>query len=252
MRKENCRVSRWRRRSVAAAIVALTLSGVAGCQSDQAPQARADTWDAALADAAIVDTRLVAPPLTPITQARPRLVTWKKITGGTEISAGTVTMERPMWSTVDGELHEFCRKFGGEGHTDPSELRKRIERLLGLREGDGEGRSIIVFEIDAQDVIRPCPDPAITTTSCPTTFDDKALRAKLAENPLIAQLLLTHILASYVREEGYPFTRRGYTYDWDRAARPDHFGLSEYLTLPNARIEVTSVFKSLGDYCAAP
>jgi len=134
---------------------------------------------------------------------------------------------------------------------DPVALRRRVERLLGMREGDGDGRVIVEFKTDAANVFRPCPDPAIDTPSCPAAFDVETLGALLDRDPVAERILLRQLLMSYVQQNGYPFTRRGYTYDWDPSAGVNHHvGLSEYVTRPGSGVEVLSV-SSLEAYCAA-
>ena len=215
------------------------------CQAPEPPPSPA--WRSVLGDAAIADPSLPLPPLTPITGARTTLVSWKR--ASSTPGAGQAAFPWPTWTTVAGELKAFCRRYAAETHADPAALRQRVERLLGMREGDGVGRVIVEFSVDTANVFRPCPDPQIGTTSCPVVYDIKELSAALDRDPAAARLLLQQILTSYVGKDGYPFTRGGYTYDWDPSAAPaHHVGLSEYVVKGAAPVEILSV-SPIEDYC---
>ncbi len=239
------------RRLVFLALLASTAI-LAGCQSrDPSANPTDAEWRTILGDAAIIDGAQPVPPLTPLLQSRPRLVTWKKKTAADEFKAGAASFPRAVWATVDGELQAFCRRYVRETKPDSVALRRRIEKLLGLRNGDGEDRVIVTVEVAAADIYRPCLDPTVTTTACIAPKDDAEMRRLITNNPEAVQLLLSQMIGSYVTHTGYPFTRRGYTYDWDRTARADHFGLSEYEIRPNAEIEIVAGPKTLDEYCAA-
>jgi hypothetical protein len=235
------------RRTAATLSAAVALLVLAGCQTP--PPAPSSSWRGILGDAAIADPSLPLPPLKPITEPRPTLVSWKRASSAPVV--GPASFAWPAWVTVAGELRAFCQHYVAEAHPDSLTLRRRIERLLGMREGDGDGRVIVEFTIDSGSVFRPCPDPAIDTTSCPVEYDVKGLNALLDRDPVAERLLLQQLLMSYVGQNGYPFTRRGYTYDWDAsAATTHHIGLSEYVTKPGASVEILSI-ATLEQYCAA-
>jgi len=220
------------------------------CQEIGTAPPTVDEWKEVVGAAAIADLDQPLPVLTPIVGPRARLVTWKR--SSAPITVGSARFAWPVWATVDGELRAFCHRFVNDTHPDSTALRRRIEHLLGMRDGDGDGRVIVEFSLDSREVFRPCPDPAIDTVSCPVSFDPKGLDALLDRDPIAARLLLRQLLLSYVGPKGYPFTRRGYTYDWDVAAAPaHHVGLSEYVTSPNSSVEIISVTPSLDQYCSA-
>jgi hypothetical protein len=82
-------------------------------------------------------------------------------------------------------------------------------------------------------------------------YDVKNLNALLDRDPVATRLLLQQILMSYVAKDGYPFTRGGYTYDWDPSAEvTHHVGLSEYVVKAPVAVEILSV-SPVEEYCAA-
>lgn len=238
----------YRRYSVRSALCLTALGALLSVAACGAPEASQPSWRAVLDDAAIADPAQSLPALTPIAGPRAALVSWKRADSVTGV--GATTFARPTWATVAGELKDFCRRYVAENRPDAAILRRRIERLLGLREGDGNGRVVVEFTVETSNVLRPCPDPAVDTTSCPVTYDAGSLNSLLDRDPTAARLLLQQMLTSYVAEGGYPFTRRGYTYDWDPAASGvRHVGLSEYVTRPSSPVEIVSI-TPIEDYCA--
>lgn len=232
---------------LAAAAALLTL---AACQQTPASPP-VPTWTEVLRSAAVADATLPLPTLTPITGPRATLVSWKRA-GAVPAGGGTTSFALPTWVTVAGELKAFCRRYAEQPRRDPADLRRRVERLLGMRDGDGEGRVIVEFSVASSNVFRPCPDPSIDTTSCPVVYDFKQLNAQLDRDPVATRLLLQQILMSYVGQGGYPFTRGGYSYDWDpEAAGRNHVGLSEYVVKPASEVEILSI-STIDDYCTSP
>jgi hypothetical protein len=231
----------------AGGVVILLALGLAGCKSADRD---ASDWDRVLADAAISDRNQPSPSLTPIDGPVAHLVTWRR-PGSFGASMGPTSIPRPIWATVEGDLWRFCSQFVASTHPDSVTLRRRVERLLGLQDGDGEGRVLVQFSVPAHDVFRPCPDPSVTATHCDASYDPSKLARLIEDNREASQILLMQMLGSYARQGGYPFTRRGYTYDWDTSAGPYHVGLSEYVTRIGAPIEIERT-SSLEDYCVSP
>ncbi len=219
-----------------------------GCVTDGQPKPKSE-WINVVIQSAVPDPKSVVPPLTPILSDRVHLVTWKK-PAEEMVPTGTCTFKRPVWATVSGELRNFCRQFVMTDHPTREALQSRLEQLLGLRPGDGAGREIIEFDIDSAQVFRPCPDPSIDTVACQVEFDEKSMKTALDKDSVATRFLLEQMLVSYVQPEGYPFTRRGFTFDWAPSATASHqFGLSEYVTRPNAAVVILTVTPLLEDYC---
>ena len=173
-------------------------------------------WNGAILAAAVPDRTQPVPALTPIRTPKVRLVTWKRA-GSEAPSPGAHHFGRPVWATVDGELQAFCHLYVAETHASGDALRARVEKLLGLPDGDEAGRVVVTFSVDAAQVFRPCPDPAIDTTTCPVTLEENAMKSALDKDPAAARFLLEHMLASYVQRDGYPFV--AFSFKWDSGPR---------------------------------
>lgn len=201
--------------------------------------------------AAVVGGSEPTRPLTPLLAARVRLVTWNAPSGDMSAGASHV-FPYPIWATVDGELRNFCTRYSATRHPAPADLQLRLEQLLGLHPGDGTGRALITIEVDRTQVMRPCPDPAVDTTACRAVFDRQSLAQALDRDPEATRFLLDQMLLSYQRS-GYPFTRRGYTYDWSHEADAGgHFGLSEYVRKAKTQATIVAAPQTPEAYCTAP
>lgn len=202
-----------------------------------------------LPQAAVVDDQPPARPLTPLLTEKVRMVSWNAANADMKPGAA-YTFPYPVWLTVDGEVKDFCRGYVAGHHATAADVQARLEQLLGLRPGDGAGRSLITFEVARAQVFRPCPDPAVDTTQCRAVFDRKSLGAALDKDAAATRFLLEQMLFSYVEPNGYPFTRRGYTYDWSpEAAKDGHFGLSEYVTRAATTVTIVGEPQTPAAYC---
>ena len=236
----------WRQRRGGRGLLAMAALLLAGCATVPAATLR-DPYG--VEDAAVIDPAIPTRPLTPLLSDRVRLVTWNAPSADMGAGASHV-FPYPIWGTVDGELRKFCQDYSAAQRPSPDDLQRRLEQLLGLHPGDGAGRSLITFEIDRASVIRPCPDPAVDTTACRTNFDRRSLTAALDRDPFAARFLLEQMLLSYNLPDGYPFTRRGFTYDWSpEAATTNHVGLSEYVTRSAASVTIVATPQTPAEYC---
>ncbi len=83
--------------------------------------------------------------------------------------------------------------------------------------------------VSVEDIIRPAYQPAPTKPLTARDSDGSALGA-------YQDWFNSNRLSSYFSSRGqYPRTRPGYTYNW---GAEDEYGLTEFLVLPNATIEV--------------
>jgi hypothetical protein len=235
-------------RGVALGLRAAAALLLAGCATEPVPSGQ-DPYG--VQKAAVVEADTPMRPLTPLLGDRVRLVTWNKPSDDMQPGASH-SFPFPIWTTVDGELKAFCRRYSAAQQPSAEALQLRLEQLLGLHPGDGAGRSIITIEVDRAEVMRPCPDPAVDTTSCRAVFDRAGLAQALDRDPAATRFLIEQMLLSY-KAEGYPFTRRGFTWDWSPAAEPEgHFGLSEYVTKSKTVATIVEAPQTPAAYCGAP
>ena len=136
-----------------------------------------------------------------------------------------------LWVTTAPEVRAFVlRASYGPGLTAQT-LAERLGQYLGLRPGDGEGRTFVEFWVHPDDLMRPCLDPDPTDTQCevwlPATLADAPPEFRAAVGPT------------------YPFTGLGYTYDWGNPQT--EVGASEFVVKAGAIVEIAHI-SSTEDY----
>ena len=145
---------------------------------------------------------------------------------------------RDVFVTVVPELHEWCQANGPFMDTT-----ERIEQLVGFNSGRGEGRQFVELWADPQDLFRPSPDPEISDGEAELDFPWSGRFVSVSEEHV--QWFREFKSMSY-QENGLPWTRLGYTYDW---GNPDSdIGLSEFVIRKGAKIEAYSITPT-EEYC---
>jgi hypothetical protein len=204
----------------------------------------------AVKDAATAELQEISKNLTPIVETNANLVwegepgnrrvlvlTWTSWNGYDDKVGQAITTTRDTWVTVAPELKNFCTNY----NSDQPNLTLRLEQLLGLPPNNGKTRFVEMW-VAPQDLFRPSPDPEITDQEAGLTFPQSRFLTISEEyvtwfNDLSCQ--------SY-GENGYPWTRLGYTYDWGNPN--SEVGLSEFVINTGATLEVDAV-TSTEDYC---
>ena len=230
--------------------VGLLAAGCATTTPD--PGALAARYRAAVADAETAEPDEIDVDLLAVTAAstgllwegepgrsRVRVVTWTSWDGYDPHVGSRTELSREVWVTLVPELRRFCSALGLRS---PDRRTLRLEQLLGLPPGDGKDRFVELW-VEPGDLFRPCPDPEINDHECglspprsaytPTT--DPAYREWFDD-----------LRATSYSEDGYPWTRLGYTYDW--GSRKSEVGLSELVIRGGATVGVVSVTPTQG-YC---
>ncbi|GBC59785.1 hypothetical protein DENIS_0726 [Desulfonema ishimotonii] len=199
-------------------------------------------YRSAVADARVAEADEIYGELTAIThdntdliwddgKKRVLVVTWTSWAGYDDKIGQQMEMSRETWVTVVPELKDFC------GKPETSEIPLRLEQLLGLPPGNGKNRFAELW-VSPHDLFRPSPDPEITDRESELSFPPGA---GYEHKKWISDLANR----SY-DENGYPWTRLGYTYDWGNPA--DEVGLSEFVIRKGAFVEVRSVSENAA-YC---
>lgn len=224
---------------------ALLLAPLLACTAEADPPDLAALYRDAVADAAIAEANEIVDDLVAIRPDNPSLlrdeagrvllVTWTNYSGYDDLVGQPTKLGVEVWTTVAPQLQEFCRA----AEPRDAALELRMEQLLGLPAGTGKDRLVELW-VPAEAVFRPSPDPEI---------DDSV--AALDYPPGTAQSHIDWIealkAASY-GEDGYPWTRLGYTYDW--SGEGSEVGLSEFVIAAGSEVIVNGVF-SVAEYCAA-
>ncbi len=131
------------------------------------------------------------------------------------------------WVTVVPELQTFFENNVGD--TDNYLL--RTEQLLGLPQNTGYEWFAEMW-VNPDDLFRPCPDSDITDSVCEVDFPADASAEYI-------DWFNNLILQSYFQEPNYPWTRLGYTYDWNTST--SEVGVSEFIIRQHSQVVVESL-----------
>jgi len=232
------------------ALAILSLVFVPAC----APAPPADpeaAYRKAVEDAATADPSEISYTLTPIVDwnrdliwdgqgenERVLMVTWTSWSGYNGQEGQTMDLARETWVTPAPDIKDFCQA----NWLAPPDLVPRLEELLGLPPDNGKTTFVEVW-VRPADLFRPTPDPEITDREAELDFPK--VDGSLSVTDAYIQWFNTLMDSSY-GENGYPWTRLGYTYDWGNPA--GEVGLSEFVIRMGATVEVHSV-STTEDYC---
>jgi hypothetical protein len=155
-----------------------------------------------------------------------KMVTWTSWDGYAASKGKEIPLSREIWVTAAPKVQDFCKKKEG---FDASLTVLRLEQLLGLPPGNQKTR-FVEFWIKPSDMFRPSPDAEITDTKAELDYPKgtKEDHKKWIES----------LKASSYGQEGYPWTRLGYTYDWGNPK--SEVGLSEFVVKSGSKVFVES------------
>ena len=234
-------------------VAALGLSGCAAvAPSGMLPNA---AYEAAIADAAVASPRKVTVLMPLPVGDRVRVVSWvtesRTPCKFPETSCTTTTPPDRIWVTLAGEVQARCRAWGLRGDA----LRQRLEQLLGLPlDPPAQFRKarFVTMEVARERLDRPCLGIDESSPQRPVcTIGIQASRAQDVRDYVLKQMADSFVVGG-PSGPGYPFTRLGYTYDWNQAnAWPNHYGASEFLVQANTPATVITQ-QETDAYCAAP
>lgn len=131
------------------------------------------------------------------------------------------------WVTLPYDLEAHVRTL--PKCRDSLECRMRMVQLLGLPP-DYNCDRLVFFYVAPGSLLRPTPDPEIDDSEASLTFSAQApnhYQEWFAQNSEF----------SSNSETPYPWTRLGYTYNWNSESA-DHIGPGEFVVHPRAKVRV--------------
>lgn len=151
------------------------------------------------------------------------------------------------WFTAVPQVKEFCQKYQANDVNIPDniELSLRLQQYLGLILNKYSTKThFIEMWVKGEDLSRPCIDPEINDTTC------NLLPLPVPDSSPIVKTIYTNSYSN-AKQEYYPWTGLGYTYDWGNPQKP-HAGPSEFIINPTVEkpveVEVVSVTPT-EEYC---
>ncbi|WP_088240303.1 hypothetical protein [Calothrix rhizosoleniae] len=158
------------------------------------------------------------------------IVTWTSWDGYDDKVSQTMPLSQEVWVTAVPELQKFAAKL----NLSEKSLTLRLEQYLGLPAHNGKTKFVQMW-VNPKDLFRPCADPEINDTRCELSFPQQV-------QPTHLYWVFKKRFTSY-GENGYPWTRLGYTYDW--GSLDTEVGASEFVVKKGAEVEVESVTKTI-------
>lgn len=218
------------------------LGGSAGLSQEALQRLYAD----AVSDASVAEACEISPALVAVTPGNRYLewrrdgsrmqvltVTWTSWAGCDGLVGQNTTLAREVWVTAVPELRDAMAL---DALTLKSRDRKlRLEQMLGLPPGGTKDRFVELW-VSPDDLFRPSADPEVSDSVAELTFPTSPafVAVSAAHRAWYASMVATSYL-----EGGYPWTRLGYTYDWN--PNTDEVGLSEFVIRAGADVGVASV-----------
>jgi hypothetical protein len=159
--------------------------------------------------------------------------------------AGTQTFSSDVWVSFGDQVFQFCSQFPQQ------DLVLRMQQLQGLPpqldQPIDSWKFLVVKVTSPNQLFRPCADPSPSNPGpCSETFPTSASlehQAWIANQALFAWQQYT----DNPSVGGYPWTRLGYTYNWNPAA--SIVGTSEFVIPEGTSVEVCGVVPAT-EFCA--
>lgn len=205
------------------------------------------SYSRAIQDAKDVEKAEISTELWPISAENDNLVktakeeeekilvaTWTSWDGYDNKIDSSMTLSREIWVTAVPQVQQFCQEL----NMSPNDLTLRLEQYLGLPANNGKTKFVEMW-VKPADMFRPCADPEIDDTQCNLGFTEPVdpEHKKWMEN----------LISSSYNENGFPWTRLGYTYDWGSVN--SDIGASEFIVKQGADVTIKSV-QTTAEYCS--
>ena len=145
----------------------------------------------------------------------------------------TVTSDSVVWVVND---KEFMMWF--QDHKDGvRDWELRFKQLFG-EPRTSKVTHMSFFWVRPDDLMRPAYEPDVKAFNMVTSFEGALGNdAELSERQMwFKNWFDARVSKSYVGPDARPWTRLGYTYDW--GSKGDKYGLSEFIVVPGAKMEV--------------
>ena len=223
------------------------LAGLAACVTPPSDDELKARYVAAVADAKDAEPAEVATGLVWIGPANPDLVwspardrvlvvTWTNWSGYDGLVGRETTVGRETWVTAVPELRRRCAAI-----PPGTDVTLRLEQLLGLPPRNGKTKLVQLW-VSPGDLFRPAADPEIGDREAGPDFPNNRRVAVTAAH----RAWIEDLESKSYGADGYPWTRLGYTYDWNNPR--SEVGLSEFVVEKGAVVRVESV-QDTASYC---
>jgi len=165
-------------------------------------------------------------------------VTWTSWDGYDNMKNQELKIERDVWVTIVPQIKNFCKQLD----LNDKKLSLRLEQVLGVPPDNGKTKFAEIW-VSPHDLFRPSPDPEIDDRQAQINYPVSETFIKISKEHVEWMNALKK--TSY-GDNGYPWTRLGYTYDWGNPHT--EVGLSEFVIKKGATVKINKVFNT-SNYC---
>lgn len=190
-------------------------------------------YKASIEDAAMIEPDEIIP-VKAITADTQQFVTWTSYPDSYKLGEDITLSWGETWVTLDKAVQKQCMTF------DKQKLDLRIQQLLGLPpQQQARDRYFVILTVNTNDMFRPCANGSLLSEQCEAEFPENATEEHKA-------WYAGQSANSYQTPNGYPWTRLGYTYNWNPEA--NEVGVFEFVIKKGASVNVVSVTPTK-EYC---
>jgi hypothetical protein len=231
-------------------MMASVLLSLVGCTSIKPQSNTQQLYEQAIGDSAIASPEKILPLLALPASESVTVVSWVTATripcAAEQPNCSYSTGADRVWVTLDNEVKQKCQSWKLSGDN----LRRRLEQLLGLPMDSPQPYRKVTFitiQVPRDRLERACLGINEQDSAHPhCTLDIQAETSNELKNYVLQQMAGSYVVHN-PKGPGYPFTRLGYTYDWN-ARSTQHYGASEFLIMPNTSVTVIANANT-DDYC---
>jgi hypothetical protein len=230
-------------KSILFAFLCLAVFYTAGCDCTTSDRDLQAAYQRAVKDASVAEPGEISRNLEAIVpynpditwegqpgESRVLLLTWTSWDGYNTGVGKSITGSREVWTVVPHDLSDFMRAHASLKN---SRMTLRLEQLFGIPPHNGK-KYFVKMWVNKIDIFRPSADPDIADSEAELDFPgwvDTSYRQ-----------WFNNLKSTSYGENGYPWTRLGYTYDWNNPK--NEVGLSEFIIKSGASVTVQSVENS--------
>lgn len=160
------------------------------------------------------------------------VVTWTKYKDSYPPGESITTWWGDTWVTAVPDIKEAIVKNGPGNES----IEIRTAQLLGMPP-NSECGWFAEFWVRPEDLFRPTPDPEVTDSRVELSFPEGTPEEHIR--------WFSELNASVYGNDGYPWTRLGYTYDW--GSQESEIGVSEFVLKNGSEVFVESI-STTGEY----
>ena len=155
---------------------------------------------------------------------------------------------RTIWMTPYPQIKRYLHHIVGEKLRN-IKVREYTGLYVAVKNKIPEQYAVEMW-VSPHDLIRPCPNPDVIEQVCipsapyvhptPASYKDVFSYLRRSDQLTYEFWFKSNTEFTYIGQNPFPWTRMGYSYNWDPTTR-NHHGASEFILRPGATVQVHEV-----------